>query len=284
MNWLNDETLAVGYECGLLEIIDTDSRTIIASTKYDKPITGVCGKENARGTFSLYVQLKGGDLISTCVSEGEWVRVWSDACNTAISFAKPLLINGGDHIVYVRSGQHKVAFVGAKDGKLVREVDLTSSPGTKGIVTASCIRGANVLFLTESGAIVETDGTGANAVTIHVCFPKDPKHESIIPSATASMVDDSVLVGFSNGMVTSVSGEKTYLSSKGGIAIIRSLPRTSQAVIGTWKGTLYLMRDEIVTEVRTPHACNICQISVSLNGTNVAVASTDGRVSVWNLL
>ena len=116
-----------------------------------------------------------------------------------------------------------------------------------------------------------------------VVFPVDPQNESVIPTAIESMTDGTLAVGFSNGLVSSASGEKVYLSTKGGIGCIRNLPQSSTVVVGTWKGNLFCVANETALDLQSPHACNVCQVAVSPSGGRMAVASTDGRVSVWNL-
>lgn len=282
MSWLEDDVLAIVYECGLVEVLESESRSLLASRKFDKQITGVCGKVIDEYT-ELYILFKGGDLACMHVRDGVWMTIWSVSCGTAISFAKPILLNKDGVIVHVRSGQHVVAFTRVADGKSVAELDIGTLVDAKGIITGSCVRESTVALLTESGLIVEVDGAEGVQRMSRVVFPVDPQNESVIPTAIESMTDGTLAVGFSNGLVSSASGEKVYLSTKGGIGCIRNLPQSSTVVVGTWKGNLFCVANETALDLQSPHACNVCQVAVSPSGGRMAVASTDGRVSVWNL-
>ena len=274
--------LIVGYDCGLIELVHTDERSIVGSYKFEEPILGVCG--NRINESIIVFSLLKADKITCMQFDGrEWVSRWSNSCKTAVSFAKPLLVNNGTVIVYVSSGQHKLAFAKTIDGSVEREVDISSVSGARGMVTDLRSFAKLIVVLLESGVVVIMNEEGCVKESIQVVFPIDPMNESIIPTGVSFASDGTVVVGFSSGDVQSVDGFVKYMTAHGGVGCICDVPKVGKQVIGTWKGKLHIHSSDTVSHIPSPHACSVSQISANREGSYLAVGSADGRVSVWNL-
>lgn len=283
VTWLSESVFAIGFQSGLVEIVDAEERRVVKSYVFDNPVHGLCGEYRHVNDIDLFIQLKGDKVLCVHVSEDRWDEVWTIPCSTAITFSKPILLDNGNILAFIASGQTRIVFADTKNGTILHELDLALQPEAKGIVTGIS-RGSDSIFcLVESGKVVQI-GLGDWAIkTNTVAFPMEPSIESTIPSSIETSKDGTCIIGFSNGSVRLLNGTDDLFKGANGIGCMRTIPNSNLVILGTWKGELYFL-DGVTNEcLRSPHATNICQISVSPGNDRVAVASTDSRVSIWSL-
>ena len=105
--------------------------------------------------------------------------------------------------------------------------------------------------------------------TSSIRFPSD----SVIPTCLGIRSSETV-VGFSNGQLFRDKSDtfETPLRGCSGIGAI-DFARDDLMIAGNWRGHITQTEDQ-------PHIASIRSI-VSSGGSRVAIASTDGRVSIW---
>ena len=251
--WLSDELLVVGFLNGLAEVVNVDSRELISAHRLEgKSITGICVVD----TNHVAIQTKGDSI--TFFRLPEWKVFWSISTKKAVSFARPVIIDRT--VCFVINGQAEMGFVNIDTGNLEYKLLLPESPG---LVTAIENHENNFKILTESGTIFSVSGDGSKINGSHrIVFPD----QSAVPT---SMV--SGIVGFSDGSIF-----KDGSLSKSMESGIGALTVSSEGIllVGGWDGTVLPCDNQ-------PHIASIRSITSRAN--RVAVASTDGRVSLWYL-
>ena len=277
--WIDKDTLVVGFTSGLLEIVNVEERQLLSSTQLEgKIICAIAVVDSHR----LVIQSRGDSVSLFTDASGTWKPEWTVSTKTAVSFSKPVLIEL--YVFFVSHGQSVIYVVDTVTGTTVTSVDVTTTVAS-GMVTSIDRVGDEAIVLTESGHIVVLSQTGGLVSTSHVTFKTDDTADSVVPSALAVKSSRECLVGYSNGTIHKHSVDSTIplFSSplKGGVGWI--VVEADVTVMGTWKGNLYTaIRDGEPTAVRSPHVCSIVRIAGN-GGTRLAVASTDGRVSVWDI-
>ena len=277
--WMSSESnqlLAVGFQSGLVEVIDVDNRELRSSHRMDKPVTGLCAVDDSL----LLIQTKSDSLS---LFNTEWKIQWSVSTKTAVSFSRPA-VAGGRIVCCVIAGQWTLGFVNIETGNLESKIDLSlvvpssSNPGSVvSIITrmSPCGEEDSFVVLVETGHLVEIAWDGKLYVfkrVLSIPFPEG----SVIPTTLAMGTTGEVLVvGFSDGSVlrqetkTDRSFEKLFPSGVGAVEI-----SGQKLICGDWTGNVTLTDDQ-------PHIASIRSIVCRQH--RVAIASTDGRVSLWFL-
>jgi len=280
--------MVIAYESGLVEIVNVEEREILSSFLFLKPVVSVLGYIKD-GFAKIFVHIKCDSVKCMCVNtDGTWEQAWSFNNPTAVSFAKMILNMQNGAIVFPSSGQNTVSVARIEDGYLLGEVQISNSNrGVAGMISAmthkSC---SHVSLLTESGHVVTVDLPSCDIVsTEEIRFPGDPHVDSIIPISLEYSSGGVCSIGYSNGIIQKIDKDvhEWYKDTRGsGISCIKRLGE-DKYIIATWKGSVAVVDDNglAVVVLKTPHTCNLSQVAATSQ--RVAVASTDGRVSIWVL-
>ena len=276
--WLTEELLVVAFRTGLIEIVDVETRAVVATHKLEnKTILSIA---SVVGSQKIFIQTK-ADSVSLFQIE-DWKCLWTVSTSTAVTFARPTV--AGDRVCFVSKGQSVMSMVNIETGYVERQIDLAPT-GANGITVAIAVSGDGWQALTESVHVVSVSADGKVDTVIRVPFPST--QESVIPTAFFSRSADSWIVGFSDGSLQELSfatGRKSLESNpldipvQGGIGAVTK-SASGMVLGGTWQGHIFTLPE--VPDQDQPHSSSIVKACCSL--VRAAVASTDGRVSVWDL-
>lgn len=264
--WLSDELLAVAFRTGLVELVDVDSRSVLSSVMLEgKTLLSIAAVGNDR----LIVQTK-ADSVSL-YDWTQWKCLWTISTSTAVTFARPCVLN--DQVAFVCKAQGTVAIVTLDTGYVEATYDLTST-GAAGMTVALACSPTAWATLTESGHLIHFTHKAGSAVD-QQCQPITlPQGESVIPTALHVDSSGEAIIGFSNGEVLSAAGAEFFTSQDSGIgALTKTI--SGRIVGGTWRGHIFPSNDQ-------PHCASIVKVAAAAS--RVAIASTDGRVSLWDLI
>ena len=271
--WLSDSVMAVAFQTGLIELINVEDRSLVSSYNVAGTIMGLC----TISANEVLVQTKSGSLYFFNVSG--WKCMWSISTKTAISFARPVVTER--RACFVLKSQSVVGLVNIDTGNLDHEIEL---PKGSGQVVSIAVREPGLfLVLTESGSVFSITTEGKLELFLSVRFPDS----SVPPTAMCVLPSGELLVGFSNGSVgleKSVDGNHKWISINGssnsGVGSIVSFNNGKAIVVGYWNGRI-AVHPEDGWDKDQPHMGSIR--SIASNSHRVAIASTDGRVSVWSI-
>ncbi len=278
--WIYDNILAVGFETGLVEIVDFDERRSVHSfVSENSAVVGI----TTFGASKVFIQSKARSLVMYTFSGDfrEWTVLWSIAAPSAVTFARPIVV-AGNYLVAVTAGQSGISFICPLTGiPILDKVDLAKSGDAKGMVVSMCEHKDRALILMESGHVLSIHPPEATVSDYaHIAFPQGSESSYILPTCMSS-IHGEVLVGFSDGSIHTVHSPKK-VSLATGIGALVSMG--DNVIVGTWKGGLGLL-DVAAWKFeyfRSPHASSITCVCCSAGDCGVvAVGSTDGRVSFW---
>ena len=144
-------------------------------------------------------------------------------------------------------------------------------------------------ILTESGHVISLSVLSGKVSSVDdVIFPPlSAREESIIPISLKETSSQILLVGYTDGTIkrSGTPEEVLYRDTSGsGISSIQEM--RENILIATWKGSIFMVDGEtgrLIERFKSPHVCQITKISMNSNQTRIAIASTDGRVSIWEL-
>jgi WD40 repeat protein len=260
--WSSDTDLVIAFQNGLIEVVDVENRIVRSKTNFNEPIVGITMCDKNR----LVVQSKSGSVSVWTI--GEWKCLWSFSVKSAVSFAGPVVME--NTVCFVSKGQSVLGFVDLETAQLITQLDLDSILNKPpGMIVALGISSSCFLALTEAGQIIKFSSQGK----VSGC-----RQDLVVPRnsvPTALHVSGEVFVGFSDGSVFNITeGPKSPSAGVGAICSVQS-----ELVVGLWDGRIQCVPPQTAAEDQ-PHIASIRSIAYnSLD--RFAVASTDGRVSVW---
>ncbi len=261
--WLTDDEFLVGFQSGLVELIDVHHRKLRGGEELDLPVIGMARVDSDR----VIVQTKAGNVTLFEISEPRtsFKKQWSVSSKQSVSFARPAVV--ASVCLFVQTGQSLLGFIDIETGNLEGTIDLSKSIVCEnpGLVVGIVVNEHDFLVLTESGSIVRIDSVSRKILQGN-CQTKFPESGAVPTCFSANSV-----VGFSNGSIVENGNiDRRIFPNTVGVGAIGDDGR----IIGGWNGELFGFPDQ-------PHSASIRSISVNESRTRIAVASTDGRVSVW---
>jgi hypothetical protein len=179
----------------------------------------------------------------------------------------------------VIKSQLGLGIVNVDTGNVDHEIEL---PKNSGQVVSIGVREPDIfLVLTESGSVFSITSEGKQGSFLSVRFPDT----SVPPTAMCVLPSAELLVGFSNGSIgIEKSIEHKWITnnsrSSSGVGSLASLNGHSSIVAGFWNGRITVNPEE-GWDKDQPHMGSIR--SIVSNSNRVAIASSDGRVSVWSI-
>jgi hypothetical protein len=207
------------------------------------------------------------------------ILAWSISAKSAVSFSKPVVVSGS-YLMAPFTGQSTLGVYHLTTGTPAMEPVDTTSLGASGMVMALSSRGNQCIVLTESGHLISIIPSEKTTHMIRDSLPQTERTDQA-PTPTALFVSASTMaVGFSDGTVWTDQEGKISVSPGDGIGAITCIG--DSLLCGTWKGHLRWIGDANKS-LTSPHACSIVSMEVSPCGTRLAVGSTDGRVSFWDI-
>lgn len=270
--WLTDNFMAVAFQTGLIEVVNVSHRTLISSYNVVGNITSLCSVTKNK----LLVQTKSGSLHF--FDTNPWRCMWSVSTKTAISFARPVVSQS--HACFVIKSQLVLGLVNLDTGNVDNEIEL---PKNSGQIVSIGVREEPDIFLvlTESGSVFSITSEGKKRLFLSVHFP----NSSVCPTSMCVRSSSELLVGFSNGCIgIEKLGDHEWITniskSSSGVGSIASLNGQSSIVAGFWNGRIDVNPEE-GWDKDQPHMGSIR--SIVSNSNRVAIASSDGRVSVWSI-
>jgi len=267
--WVETNVLFVAFRNGLIELLDVEKRELITSFNIDGTILGL----TPCSSNEVIVQTKSGAV--SLYRFDAWKCMWTLSTKTAASFAKPVFSNGT--ALVVSQGQSTLSFINIETGYSEKQVNVCDIvPLAKGMVVSmeNTKLSGEFLVLMESGHLIFLNENGSLLRKMQASFPNA---ESSVPTALWTG-DDFDLVGFSCGHVRKVSrGENchhmTVSEGVGALSVYRG-----NVIVGSWRGELSDFEKKIKDQ---PHGASIVKLALDCDESRLAVASTDGRVSLF---
>jgi WD40 repeat protein len=238
----------------------------------------------------IFVQIKGETVRRIDVRDSEWKEIWRIDTKTSVSFSKLTICEAEQVIAFPSATQDTLSLARIPDGVVVKSLSLSkNTPPAAGMIVCMVksqeqCENTRLNALTESGHIVSLNPTNGEVISIRkVEFPSDSTVDSVIPTAMMNVGNGDWLIGFSNGIVSRLEDASEWYQDSQRPGISCMLACGDDILLATWKGTLCILNKDgkVVQRPRSPHSCSISHVSVS--GNRVAVGSTDGRVSIWEL-